>query len=123
MYTATSASLAILEVLAHLTFDPKAGAPAYNLVRFEVDDPLIAMFPVHYLSSDWKSNYTKTNTLLSIWYQEENPKYMGFKVPSALVDFEYNCLLNPNHSAFKKLTIASNFPFPLDTRLYTRFAI
>ena len=43
---------------------------------------------------------------------------LALKVPSAVVDEEYNFLFNPNHKDYKKLKITAIKKFKFDKRLF-----
>jgi RES domain-containing protein len=48
----------------------------------------------------------------------QDNKYSILKVPSAVVKGDFNLLLNPNHSDFKKIKIAEVEKFPFDQRIF-----
>ncbi len=46
--------------------------------------------------------------------------FLVLKVPSAVIQGEYNFLINPNHKDFKKVRIKSVELFEFDKRLFDR---
>jgi hypothetical protein len=42
------------------------------------------------------------------------------KVPSIIVEGEYNFLINPRHARIQDVVVESIEPFEFDTRLFTR---
>lgn len=52
-------------------------------------------------------------------FLQEN-KYCVLKVPSAIVQDEYNYLLNPKHKDFNKIKIKNSKPFQFDKRLFIK---
>ena len=49
------------------------------------------------------------------WIQNQESAIM--KVPSAIIPFEYNYLINPSHPDFEKIVIHSPQEFAFDPRL------
>ena len=47
-------------------------------------------------------------------------KYAVFKVPSAVVQGEFNYLINPAHPDFRKITVKSREAFSFDQRLFVK---
>jgi len=60
-------------------------------------------------------NYPITQELGDRWLQRGKSAIL--KVPSAIIDREYNFLLNPDHAEFSKVHIASVSKFVFDPRL------
>ncbi|MFC5283807.1 RES family NAD+ phosphorylase [Pedobacter alpinus] len=120
IYTGGSASLSCLEVLAH-----KSGA-ALNSGKFSMavisfDDSLlveeIKLEKLQKLNKEWFKvlHYPITQKLGNEWLFNQNSAVL--KVPSAIVDREYNYLLNPQHPDFSKIKVLDVKPFDFDTRL------
>jgi RES domain-containing protein len=42
------------------------------------------------------------------------------KVPSSIIPFEYNYLINPNHPEAKRITVISQTPLKFDERLWSK---
>lgn len=125
IYTAGSASLSCLEVLAH-----KSGS-ALNSGKFSMavieilDDILIeevSLNQLQGLNSAWFKvlHYPITQKMGNQWLLENRTSVL--KVPSAIVDREYNYLLNPKHLDFSKIKILDVTPFSFDNRLKLNIA-
>lgn len=125
IYTAGSASLSCLEVLAH-----KSGA-ALNSGRFsmaviEIPDEVlieeIKLNQLQTLNAEWFKvlHYPITQKIGNQWLLEN--KTAVLKVPSAIVDREYNYLFNPKHPDFLKIKILDVTPFSFDNRLKLNIA-
>jgi RES domain-containing protein len=120
IYTAGSASLACLEVLAH-----KSGAALnsgkFSLAVIEISEKIslneITLKQLQDLHSDWFKvlHYPITQNLGNQWILKIQTSVL--KVPSAIVDREYNYLINPLHPNFAKIKILDATPFNFDTRL------
>ena len=118
IYTATSLSLAALEMLVHFDNDlaPKdfisiaAVLPAHCAVQ---------IMDAKSLPGDWRSvpPSPKTQALGSEWVISQ--KSLVMKVPSVIIPEEHIVLLNPLHPDFLKIQQEPEQPFRFDFRLVT----
>jgi RES domain-containing protein len=114
VYLASSRSLAVLEALVHL---PPTNVPnEYCMVVIETPDDFESINEV-LLPKNWQDQPD-----LDILKQFGNDflfarKHLLFKVPSAIVNEEYNYLLNPAHTTAQKIKLKSVTPFIFDNRL------
>jgi RES domain-containing protein len=116
VYTASTLSLAALELLVHT--DPDLLPP--RLVSFAVDVPDAATsetIDVASLPRDWRRHPPgdATRDVGSAWL--ERGATLALRVPSAVVPSEHNVVLNPAHRDFARLVIARPEAFVLDPRL------
>jgi RES domain-containing protein len=115
VYTSSSISLAILEVLVHIPILGILGEYVYIPAEFEQD--LAATLNMENLPDDWNKD-PAPQTVKQIgdsWV--ENQKSVILKVPSAIVPTEMNYLINPAHPDFIKLKIGSATKLEFDPRL------
>jgi RES domain-containing protein len=115
VYTASSISLAILEVLVHI---PIYGIlEEYVHIPVEFDQDLAATLNSKNLPDDWNQDPSPLaiRQIGDSWV--ENLESVILEVPSAIVPTEKNYLINPAHPAFKKLKIGSPTKFQFDPRL------
>jgi RES domain-containing protein len=120
IYTTGSASLACLEVLAH-----KSGAALnsgkFSLAVIEVLESVIIaevnLKQLQDLHTEWYKvlQYPLTQDLGNKWIY--GMKTAVLKVPSAIVDREYNYLFNPLHPDFSSIKVLDVTQFNFDTRL------
>jgi RES domain-containing protein len=117
LYTAEHVSLAKLEVAVHLDFD--VIPDEYCLIEIELPNDLkIRQFDVEQLPRTWNAYpYSRATQHLGDLYLDQN-KFVGFKVPSAVVPQEFNFILNPNHSDFKWVQVSKVERFNFDQRLF-----
>ncbi len=116
VYTASSLSLAILELLVHLeSYQILAGRYCYFAVSFPEDccemlDPT-GMLP------NWSGDppISQTKQQGDTWAKEQRSAVLG--VPSAITPGEHNYLINPRHLDFSQLVIGSAQDFVFDPRL------
>jgi RES domain-containing protein len=115
LYTASTASLALLETLAHLKVLPQSG---FCIACIEIPEKMILSFDEQRLPSDW--NIFPAPVALQgigdVFLKEQ--KYLGLQLPSALLPEDKVILLNPKHSMFKEVKILYSRPMDIDKRLY-----
>jgi RES domain-containing protein len=114
VYTAESRSLAALEVLVHL----EGPARGYSVIRCEIpDDVAIEELADGDLPDGWRGSPASAAraAIGDAWVARGTSAVL--KVPSAVVDGEYNYLLNLRHSSFQRISIHLAEPFPYDERL------
>lgn len=117
IYCAGSLSLAMLEVLAHVSTEEDAGEKRV-FFTVEVDDKWADEVAAVDLPRGWRSalNAGPCRRLGDAWMAKE--KSVALRVPSALVAGEFNCLLNPAHPQFRKAAIwSAGRPLRMDSRL------
>ena len=118
IYTGSSIALSALELIAHrsaINIDHQ-----YKLLSIKVnaDKSDVSEIQLKNLPTDWKSvkSYPQLQEIGSDWYK--NNKSLLLKVPSALVQNEYNYLINTKHPGFSnKVAIYSIENFEWDNRL------
>lgn len=115
VYTAESASLAVLEVLVHLgTATP---LPAYALIAAELDEALVERLREEALPRDWRASPPPAalQRIGDAWV--ESGRSAALAVPSVVIPWEANLLLNPAHPDFAAIRVEPPRPFELDERL------
>lgn len=126
VYAAGSISLAALERLIYLRFDPAAGMfPEQHLFRIEVPAQVrIESAEIADLPKSWTrmaapldplAPPTPLQKLGDAWWEAR--RCAAWVVPSALVPEEPNVLLNPIHPDFGALRIDYARPFRYDPRM------
>ncbi len=118
VYTSSTASLAALEVLVHLS--PEEDLRDFVIFACSFDESLIEEIDRKVLPRDWKQ-YPPPEALQRIgdrWALDGTSAVL--RVPSVIIDSEFNYLLNPAHRDFAKIQIAAPAPFSLDMRLIRR---
>jgi RES domain-containing protein len=115
LYTATNASLALLETLAHIP--PQMPLLNYCLLQMQIPETSITIITVSMLPKDWQV-MPSTDTLKNMGdlFLQQN-KYLALQVPSSVMPLENNILLNPNHNLFSKIKIINQQKIEIDKRL------
>lgn len=115
LYTAGTRALALVEVLVHTT---NAFLPLnYQLITIYIPDDSILTIPPKSLPDDWNATEPSDSTTMvsSGWLKDS--QYLTLRVPSVVVEGEYNYLINPAHIDFEKVKILRNEAFNFDNRL------
>ena len=114
VYTAGSTSLATLELLVHLN---TSVLPRFSICPVDFDDSLVELLDPAALPRDWRQS-PPPNSLRVVgddWISRGSSVVL--RVPSAVIEREYNYLINPAHVDFEKLVIGKLEVFTLDPRL------
>lgn len=116
LYLASSRALAALEVLAHLTTvqDPES----FCITVFDVPENSIEELEKHLLPQDWNSYPSPSSLKKRGDLFAKSNRALLLKVPSAIVEDEYNYLLNVSHPLLTKVKILDIKPFLFDKRLH-----
>jgi RES domain-containing protein len=116
LYTSSSLSLAVLEILVNHRRD--LINKDFGFLALSIPDSFIEKsITVEELSSDWRRPYYSEHTIEmgSKWLK--NGSKACLVVPSAVLAQENNILINPLHSNANKIKIVSNDFILLDGRL------
>ncbi|WP_165852028.1 RES family NAD+ phosphorylase [Mucilaginibacter terrenus] len=120
IYSGGSLALSCLEKLVH-TSGTSLYSGDFSVTVFSVPDKLavkeITLAQLNRLEPEWQRvlNYPYTQSLGDAWLQGMETAVL--KVPSAIIDMEYNYLFNPAHPDFARVKIASISKFSFDERL------
>jgi RES domain-containing protein len=118
VYTSSAASLAALELLVHL---PRGNdLRSFVIFACTFNEDLVDHVSRDHLPKDWH-DYPPPEELQQLgdsWVLSGSSAVL--RVPSVIIDSEFNYLLNPAHGDFGKIDIADPVPFSLDVRLLRR---
>jgi RES domain-containing protein len=115
IYTSATASLAILEILAHL--GSARALTAWVLIECRFEPQLMTSIDPSTLPPQWQRYPAPAGvqTLGDRWIEAGISAVLA--VPSVLVPQEKNYMLNPAHPDFARIEILPAVPFALDARL------
>lgn len=115
IYTAGSVALACLENLVHR--DAAVLQAPYKLMKIEVPDTVSVMDldETGLKENWWGEQLLNTREIGDQWLQSLQSCVL--KVPSAIIQQEYNFLLNPGHPHFSQIRLDSVQDFRFDRRL------
>jgi len=119
VYTSESRALCTAEIAVHT---PLGNLPLdYKLISVEIpDDISIQEFAARDLPNDWKSLPHSHSTQAIGDRFVSDGIFPVLKVPSAVVQDEFNYLINPSHIESNKIKIKVIEPFNFDERLFNR---
>lgn len=117
IYTSEHASLAAWEKIVHVaSFENLPN----NLLLVSIEIPErveIQTVPNNIFVKDWDSFPFSNETVnygTSFLLKKE---YLALKVPSVIIPFEFNIILNPLHSEIKNCKVINSIPFKFDKRI------
>ena len=116
IYTASTLSLATLEMLVHL--DDEQLLENYSYIPVSFEEVLIETVErLQSLPNKWNSSPPpfETQTIGDAWVRESLSVVL--RVPSAIIPTEANYLINPLHADFEKISIGKIVSFKFDYRL------
>jgi RES domain-containing protein len=115
VYTATSRALAALEFFVNL--QPNESPDDLLMAEATVPDANIETIGLDALPRNWRElGNGRCRDLGSEWAR--SLRSVALKVPSAVVDGDWNVLLNPKHRQFAKVKIGAAKPFRFDERMF-----
>lgn len=115
VYTATSRALAALEFFVNL--DPIDAPDDLLMAEAEIPDELVEQLDHRLLPSGWRElNNLACRDLGSRW--AASGRSVAIQVPSAVVEGDWNLLLNPRHADFNRIKLIAPKPFRYDGRMF-----
>jgi len=116
VYLADTVALAQLELLVHVS-RKRLAIMDLGIARVEFDERLVADVADKDMPDDWQQSLwpASTQELGNKWLQEKSSPIL--RVPSSVSPTDFNCLLNPLHADFHKITIHPFRLFSFNPRL------
>jgi RES domain-containing protein len=115
LYTSQFISLAVLEMLVNTNF--KDYAIALDLMYINLPDAQsIVNIDLKHLKNNWKDDFEYTRYMGDEFFKQKESLIL--KVPSSVIQEEYNYLVNPLHGDFKKIKLVKTKSFWPDERLF-----
>jgi RES domain-containing protein len=116
LYTSQNRSLATVEYLVHLpmTLIPKDMCIA--AIEVPADFPVFELQEKN-LPALWATWPAPVQLSLIMEELLQEDRYLSIKVPSAVVEGEFNILVNPRHRGFQELRIIDTRNYHFDDRL------
>ena len=116
VYTAESRALATLEVSVHLDLNEDLPTDRHYVEINIPDDITILELQIEDLPKNWDSKppILETQYIGDDFVNEKSSAVL--KVPSSIVQQEFNYLINPSHPESEKIFVLSTTPFKFDSR-------
>jgi RES domain-containing protein len=119
IYTSSSRALCMAEIAVHL---PLGILPHdYRLAQILIPDSLaIESLDIKKLPLGWNGfpGITATQKIGDKFILDN--KHIALRAPSAVVQGDFNYLINPNHTGMKKIKVRDVEPFTFDSRFFKR---
>ena len=115
-YTASSVSLAMLEILVHVN---REDVPeGRRMLAYEIPDEPLAELPPNRWPRGWdKLPYSDAVRRVGDGFVRDG-RQLALRVPSAVARGEFNVLVNPAHPQFGQIRLLADDPLALDPRLF-----
>ena len=115
IYTASTISLAALEILVHL--EDASLLRLYTPFPIDIPEDSIEEVPTEELPEDWRESPVPLSCQeLGSRFLEEG-RSLALKVPSVVIPLEANYVLNPAHPALARAEVGEPAVFVFDPRL------
>ncbi len=117
VYTATSPALAAVEYFVNL--EPNQAPGDLVMLEAHVPDDQIETLDLSTLPRHWyeRDNY-ECRKIGTDWLRSQ--RSVGLRVPSVPVRGDWNVLINPEHPAFRQVSITSEESFFYDERMFRK---
>ena len=116
IYAAGSRALACLENVVHRSGEGLNSL--FKVIRINVPDALlIEELTLDQMPSDWQlpRYYARCQPLGTAWYQRQTAAVL--RVPSSIIAYEHNYVLNTRHPDFGQIRIVGREDFEFDSRI------
>ena len=116
VYTSESLALATLEVFVHTESN---AIPLISIHAFLAENITVEEIKIDDLPSIWQeeSAYPSLQAIGEDWLRSKRTAVL--KVPSVIIPFEYNYILNPKHPELK-ISTDTSFDFKFDRRMWKK---
>ena len=115
VYLADHPASALVEVIVQMEVDAADLPNTYQLLAVDVPDN-VAFDVAAGLSADWREDGNATQSAGNRWLQEA--RTVLFQVPSAIVPYAWNWLLNPRHADAGRIRVVEAVRATFDPRLF-----
>lgn len=115
IYLSATTSLAVLEVFANIQRSDLLAS--YENLSCTFDESLLTRIEARDLPANWRQSPAPAalQELGDEWLRRG--RSVALRVPSSIIEHEYNYLLNPLHTDFKRVKRSPPEPFAIDLRL------
>ena len=116
VYTSDSKALATTEIAVHTSL---ANIPTdYSIISIELPDDAVLELKINDFPADWDAI---PPSIISQKFVDKfiiDNNFLALKVPSAVVDGDFNILINPRHKDIESVKIVKVAGFGFDKRLF-----
>lgn len=115
IYTSSNRALSVLEFSCHTSLENIPRALSFTLYKIPEDkivDIKLSDFP-----GDWNRFEYSDRCRFLIYRKFEREKCLIIKVPSVVLNYEYNYLFNPKHHEFGLIKVSAQEDYSYDIRI------
>lgn len=116
LYTGSSIALCAWEYWVHLPEQLSLRENAFSVATIDIPDLLIGVVPPAMLPDSWPKEDPQLHKLTDNWITEN--QYLTLKVPSSVIESEFNFLINPSHNLANQVHLVQVRPFQFDIRAF-----
>jgi RES domain-containing protein len=117
VYLSDHPASTLVETLVHLEIDPEDIPDTYQLLAIDIPDHVrFEVVEEDQLPTNWRRQTQLTQALGDRWLHDTRTALL--RVPSAIVPFAVNWLLNPAHTDAAHARIVEIIRAPFDRRLF-----
>lgn len=116
VYLAESPTSALVETLVHQDVDSEDIPDAYTLLRIVVPEAIAIEMLEPSAHNEWKGSNESTRQIGDVWLTSS--KTALARVPSAIMPYTWNYLLNPEHPDAAQVQIVEVIKERFDERLF-----
>ncbi len=120
IYAADHPASALLEVIVYLEIDLEDMPNNYQLLEIDVPDNVTfettTLADMERISNDWRGDPKITRGILAPWFDDTRTAVIA--VPSAIVPFANNYLINPLHADAARVRVVHAARYMHDQRLF-----
>lgn len=118
IYTGESRALCTTEIAVHT---PLGIVPTdYFLQTIEIPNVIIYEISITELNKNWRNFPHELSTKLIGDKLIDESQFLVIKAPSAVIQDEFNYLINPSHIQYSKVKLHKIEAFTFDKRLFTK---
>ena len=115
LYTSDTPALCAVEM--HQYIPPSFVPLEYSILKIEIPDVEPLLVDDAFFKDPTWINDIKTTQSIGDYFINEN-EYLVMKVPSAMITYCSNYLINPMHKDFKEVKIIDTLSFPIEGKLF-----
>ncbi len=116
LYTGGNLSLCAWEYWVHLPETVALKENAYYAATIRLPDNSVETLSDSSLSQYWQTETRALHDLTDDWLTQA--RYLTMRVPSAIIQGEWNYLVNPAHQKFREVSLEAVVPFSFDSRAF-----
>jgi len=116
LYTGSTIALCAREYWVHLPETVTLKQNAFAVATIDIPTSSVYVLIDNELPEQRTNDSSQLHAITDEWLRQN--EHVAMRVPSAIIQHEYNYLINPSHSLFSEITLKSVNPFSFDKRAF-----